>query len=587
MALNIAAELAAAAVTDSLVRTENPIGAPWVKMNPGTTAGKCQTTVGSEGYTPATSFAGGEDDAYYSTKAYASSATSYVFGRFTVSRIGSNERQTGVWLLRDEAKPVETQSGYCLRGERTAVANETKWTIEKWTAGAVEVLKELKTTDYIAGAQIAFVVGNGKLSMWGRKNELEEFTERMSVSDSTYTKGYSGLRAKGLGEWCIRDLALGTMTETGIAAHEVSGRTAWSMVLTKLDGTELNEVRLAKERKLVMSLNKPSTAAFTVRPDNPLLEPLFAEDTLLKVYQGTTLRFHGNVVSTELATQEDGSQPSVKVNAADPAWRLARRVLGQSAGGTKYTGDKAKSAYKMINELNGVGSTSIKLLAESEYDSEGSGEYVAGPYKVALSCINDLAHGLDGFDWYMEPIEYTSGNIVTFQAKGVYGGSAAAAVFEHGYGQHNVRKLSYLRDLSGLANVAFHLPDEGFTEGAVVKTASDATSIATRGRYEAVADGFGLSDATLRQNWVDEFVRVRKNPRFVVSMTLDVDDLTGRVPQLGTDFWLGDLVKARSVISEMTMFNGQVRVYQIQVEINDNGTATVTPILIDEEGTEL
>lgn len=369
-------------------------------------------------------------------------------------------------------------------------------------------------------------------------------------------------------------------------AKETSTRIPWTMVLTKLDGTEINEVRLATERKIVMSLNKPSTAAFTVRPDNPLLEPLFAEDTLLKAYQGSTLRFHGNVVSSELTTQEDGSQPSVKVNAADPAWRLSRRVLGQSSGGTKYTGDKAKSARKMINELNGVSNTGVNLLAESEYDSAGAGEYVAGPYKAALSCINDLAHGLDGFDWYMDPIEYTAGAVSTFRANGVFGGTAKA-VFEHGYGQHNIRKLSYLRDLSGLANVAFHLPDEGFTEGAVVKTATDATSIATRGRFESVADGFGLSDATLRQNWVDEFVRVRKNPRFVVAMTLDVDDLTGRVPVLGTDFWLGDLVAARSVIAEKTMFNGQVRVYQIQVDINDNGTGTVTPVLIDEEGTEL
>ena len=358
------------------------------------------------------------------------------------------------------------------------------------------------------------------------------------------------------------------------------------MILTDLEGNELNEVRQATDRKVVMSLNKPSTAGFTVRPDNPILQSLFADDTLLKVYEDTTLRFHGNVVSSELSTQEDGSAPSVKVNAADPAWRLSRRLLGKSSGGTKFTGDKAKSARKMINELNAEGNTGINLLAEGEYDSEGEGEYIAGPYKAALSCINDLAHGFDGFDWYMEPIEYSSGKIVTFRAAGVYGGSAAA-VFEHGYGQKNIRKLSYLRDLAGLANAAYHLPDEGLTEGAEVKKAEDATSIAHRGRFEVVADGFGLTDATLRQNWVDEVVRVRKNPRFVVSMTLDVDDLTGRVPQLGADFWLGDLVHARSVIAGTTIFNGQVRVYQIQIEINDNGAATLTPILLDEEGTEL
>ncbi len=377
--------------------------------------------------------------------------------------------------------------------------------------------------------------------------------------------------------------------------------TPWTMVLTKLDGTELNEVRMATARKLVMSLNKPSTASFTVRPDNPVLAPLFGEDTLLKVYEDTTLRFHGNVISSELATQEDGSAPTVQVNAADPAWRLSRRLLGLSSGGTEYKEiDKAKAARKMINELNTDTATyptnphtGIKLLAESEYSAGGTGTYTAGPYKSALGCINDLAHGFDGFDWYMAPIdgetatisEFTTPLIALFEAEAVYGGSSGA-VFEHGYGQKNVRKLSYLRDLGGLANKAVHLPDEGLTEGEV-KTATDPDSFKYRGRYEVVADGFGLVDSTLRQDWVDEVVRVRKNPRFVVGMTLDVDDHTGRVPQIGEDFWLGDLVQARSVIADATMFNGQVRVYQIQVDINNNGGGTVTPVLIDEEGSEL
>jgi hypothetical protein len=374
----------------------------------------------------------------------------------------------------------------------------------------------------------------------------------------------------------------------------------WTMVLTNLSGVVINEVRQAVDRKVVISLNKPSTAAFTIRPDNPLLSDLFSDDTLLKVYQGTTLRFHGNVISSELSTQEDGSAPTVKVNAADPAWKLSRRLSGLSAGGTKYEGDKAKSSRKIINELNAQSGhetnphTGIKLLAESEYSAGGSGTYVAGPYKTSLSCINDLANGFDGFDWYMNPLEgetatvskWTTTLLATYEAQEVIGG-ASNAVFEHGYGQHNVRKLTYLRDLAGLANKAYHLPDEGFTEGATVKEAADVPSLEHRGRYEAIADGYGLTDSTLRQNWVDEVVRVRKNPRFVVSMTLDVDDLTGRVPRFGTDFSLGDLVIARSVINETTMFDGQVRVYQVQVDLNDNGTGTVTPVLIDEEGTEL
>lgn len=578
-------QLAAAPMVDNLVREENPLAIFWEKINPGTSAGKCQTTGGAEGYTPVTSFAAGEDDAYFKKAPFSSGPFTHIYGILKISKIGSKERQTGIWLCRDKSSPVTTQNGYLMRIERQEPSNQSRFTIERWTAGVATVIAEFTSTEFVAGAQIAFTVGNGQLTIWARKSELEEYAEKVSVADTTYSEGYSGLRAKGTGEWCVRDFRTGTISTAG-GAEAVSSN-YWTMILTDLSGNEINEVRLATERKVIMSLNKPSTAAFSVRPDNPLLAPLFAEDTLLKVYQGSTIRFHGNVVSSELATQEDGSQPSVKVNAADPAWRLSRRILGQSSGGTKYTGDKAKSARKMIVDLNAVSNTSIKLLAEGEYSSGGSGEYIAGPYKQALGCINDLAHGLDGFDWYMEPQEFSAGAIATFQAKVTYGGTSAA-VFEHGYGSHSIRKLTYLRDLSGMANVVFHLPDDGFSEvGAEVKTATDAPSIALRNRYEVIADGFSLTDPTIRQNWVNEVVRVRKNPRFIVSATLDVDDRTGRVPQFGTDFWLGDLVAARSVIANNTMFNGAVRVYQIQVDINDNGGATVTPILIDEEGTEL
>ena len=58
---------------------------------------------------------------------------------------------------------------------------------------------------------------------------------------------------------------------------EVSSRTPWTMVLTKLDGTEINEVRLATERKVVISLNKPSTAAIVKdRLERPMV--LFTEE---------------------------------------------------------------------------------------------------------------------------------------------------------------------------------------------------------------------------------------------------------------------------------------------------------------------
>lgn len=361
----------------------------------------------------------------------------------------------------------------------------------------------------------------------------------------------------------------------------------WTFELCDLAGTTLGEIRDATSRSLTLALNRPSTASFIVRPDNAMMVPLFEDDTKLRIWDDKTLRYYGYVTSAEFG-EEAGSAPTVKVNTADAAWKLSRRITGKSSGGTAHSGDKAKSARKIINEVNGEGESGVKVEAEAAYAAAGSGSYTAGPYKTALACINDLAHGIDGFDWRIDPLQGLDPQVGVFVAQPVLGSEKLACVFERGWGKKNVRSMSYVRDISTLANRAFHLPDDGVeTEGAVVKVKNDAASEAHRGRFETIADAFGIDDATLREKWLEEVIRVRKNPRFVVGMTLDIDDGTGRVPRYGTDFGLGDVVQARAVVAGTTMFNGKARVYQVKFELNDVGSATVTPVLIDESGEEL
>lgn len=362
----------------------------------------------------------------------------------------------------------------------------------------------------------------------------------------------------------------------------------WTHVLTELDGTEIAEIQNATSRRVSLGLNRSATASATIRTDNPIAIDVFSRDTLLKVYEDTTLRFHGNVVSTQLSAGGDSS--TIQINAANPAWKLARRLLGLSSGGKAYTGDKAKTARKMINELNTDTvtyptnpETGIKLNSEAAY-SAGSGNYTAGPYATALSCINDLAHTLSGFDWYISPMEYEGGKIGLFEAEQGFGGERDT-VFEYGWGAKSVKSMDYVRDLSDLVNKAYHLPSDIGTES--VLSASNTPSIEGRGRFEQVADAFGITDTALRTAWLEEVIRVKHNPRFVVSMSLATDDGTGRVPQLGPDYWLGDIVTARAVLQDEPLFSGKVRVYGIEIEISEAGSAQITPILLDEEGTEL
>lgn len=358
---------------------------------------------------------------------------------------------------------------------------------------------------------------------------------------------------------------------------------AWRFQLTKLNHEPVAEVINATERKYSANLSKPSTAGFNVRKDNPLLPFLFEDESkLLQVWDGNTLRMWGPIISGKYSAGEDGA-PTVAVSAADAGWFFSRRLAGKSEKGTTLSGDKATAANTMISTTNAEVATGVATGTDT---CGSSGTYVAGPYKPLLQCINELAHGIDGFDWYVEPLLGDATNIGKFRAAAVVGSEKPDVIFEHGTGARNMRSVEFLRDISTEVNQAYNISDAGLEVSAEnptpVVSAKDAANIASRGLFEELVDLSGVNNVTLRTEWAEENVRVRKNPRQVLGFTSDIDDGTGRVPVFGTDYWLGDRVQARAVVEGNILFNGLTRIYSVQVELNDAGTARVTPIVVDE-----
>lgn len=354
--------------------------------------------------------------------------------------------------------------------------------------------------------------------------------------------------------------------------------------VTKLDHTPVGEVIDAYDRRCSISLSKPSVASFSIRPSNPLMKYLFeTEDKLLQVWQNATLRYWGPIISAQYATQDDGSNPMVAVTSADPAWRLAKRLAGKSKSGEANSGDKGATAKHLIDVTNAEDDTEIET---ESVESGSSGSYIAGPYKPVLASIGELAHGLDGFDWYIAPKLESASKIGTFKLAGVIGSEKPGAVFEYGTGKKNMRNMSFIRDLSGAINQAYHIPDEGLESVEAVVSSKDAASIAARSLLEETIDLNGVVNATLRQEWADNNVLLRKVPRRVLAMTADVYDSNNpfHVPKFGTDYFIGDLVPVRAVKEGVTLFNGLTRVYQVDIEVDNNGVGKITPILLDQSG---
>lgn len=362
---------------------------------------------------------------------------------------------------------------------------------------------------------------------------------------------------------------------------------AYTFVLGDLVGNSFGEVMNASKRQVILPLSKPSVASCVIDENNPQLGNVLTRDLLLRVYDNSTLRFHGPVVATEATPGEQGGV-QVAITAADPSFRLARRVSGKSASPAAITSDKGDIAKQIIDTANSDGETGVRTQATS---IGYSGVYTPGPYKYTLSCINELADSLDGFNWQITPMEYTSGKIGTFVAnwRGNYV-VKADVVFEYGGIRSNIRTFNAQRSWNDIANKAYHIPDDGPASPLTVLSQSDGTSIGGRGLYETILEASSILDPTLRNQLLAEVVGARKDPRRVVTFTPDFDDpgRPGRVPVFGADYNVGDGVRVRinptggGRPSTSAFVDGYLRIYSMQIDIDNNGRATYTPITVDE-----
>jgi len=358
----------------------------------------------------------------------------------------------------------------------------------------------------------------------------------------------------------------------------------WTFDVTDLSENRIGEVTNAQGRSLSLHLNGLASVNFSIRTDNPLYVPMHEKDTFLRAWKDGTLMFNGPILS--LNTQGSSSQnPVCQINAVDVGWRLGKRLSGKASEGEEYKEkDKIEIAKKLIEKDNEANDTGIRM---GSLGTTAKATYTAGPYKPTLACITDLSATLDGFDWYFEPARATEAipnQRAKFVAKEVVGTEKTAVRLEYGEGLHNVQTFGFVRDLDTVVNRAFNI-----SEGTSSQVVEDAASIATRGYFEEITNSPNLTDSSLIKQWLESVVSVRRNPRNIVSLTLEPEDGTsGRVPKFENSsegYWLGDVVQTQAVMPDgVKLFSGKVRVYKVNIAINEAGTASYTPVLVDEGG---
>lgn len=357
----------------------------------------------------------------------------------------------------------------------------------------------------------------------------------------------------------------------------------WRSILTDQNFVPVGEVLNASNRRVMLPLNKLATSSFRVRLDNPLADSLLGCKGWIKIYRNSELQFFGPVVSAEEAVDADSQ--SVSVNCVDSGWVFQKRLVGKSTTGTTFTSqDRAQIVKSLIqtadteNETH-ISTTSLGISAASAVT------YTAGPYVTLMETLTTLATGVDSFDWRVQPLEnFVNGSVISskvgaFQAAPVLGAQMPEAVFEYGTGRPNIQGYSrqVTRDTS--ANKVYQMTSAGPSS---VMSAIDTTSISDLGLLEALVQA-DLVDSTMRQQLLDEHIRIRKQPRSTVTFTPHVDPRGVRMPQFGVDYDLGDLVRGRAVYRNRVRFDGWFRVWGLDFTIEDNGLERANLILEEDQ----
>lgn len=365
---------------------------------------------------------------------------------------------------------------------------------------------------------------------------------------------------------------------------------AYRFEASTLTGQALGAVeRFTGDRTVSFGLSRPTTCSFTLRLDDELVDILQRDPCRIRVYdtnRSPSLVGHLDLVDDEEVAREGGLS-TVQFNCSDQWWLLANRYFGTtrtgySQGTALAPVERGAIAKAILDALNTVRETGLR--SNASVVPAGS-TYVAGwTFKQAAEAFSELASTLDGFEWVIDPIEYTAGKVGDFKTYGALGIYQENAAFEYGDGRLNVQSYRSPRTRQTQANKAYSLPSgwpDNTAESYVFQF--DQPSIDKWLLVEDVVPGDLV--AQLRQQLVDEHVRVRKEPRklweFEPILQTGDDDI--RVPVFGVDYDVGDLVPLRIKVRVggelVTRFDGVVRVFQVTVTIDPEGNVKANTVV--------
>lgn len=397
--------------------------------------------------------------------------------------------------------------------------------------------------------------------------------------------------------------------------------------------TYVGELDDVSGRTISEGVRRMATFTGTLPITSPLVDELHqTRHRLLVVRDG---RYDETVdplfVGIIVSAQE--TRAGVAFTAADPFWRLTKRLIGKAllattigksygtAGAQIGKDEMLRQVVQDVNEdftfdLSSAYYSGVSPPLAASLPVPGSGISYAGPYvwKQASDVIQEIASNIDAPEWIIAPVDprvyvpaagdvrlYFDGVSGTWQpasqhpgielgrmvlANPIGGVQRPAAEFVVGGEHGNASDYNRISTADGIMDHAAHLPTDPNTQSVIWRERAGWIDSPYDVPYEDIVTSELTVDA-MRQQLLDEHLAVRNVARETITFDALADLDAGSVPTYMTrpsggvtaDYYLGDIIPFRVIRDGVTVRDVLMRVYGATRTLSDEGTEVVAPML--------
>lgn len=372
-------------------------------------------------------------------------------------------------------------------------------------------------------------------------------------------------------------------------------QTDWRVLLCDRMGVPISNVSaIATGKKIVETLNAPTSFAFNVPSDDPRVATLYTDGApyldylrrTVKAYRREpqpdgswrwVIRFAGHV----WPVQDNGTdtQLQTSVTCYDPlqmmAYKLCRNAAGSFANVVFTSVELAQILKQLVDNTNSNAGPSGLTTGTSDGDFTGlfpilGVQSVQWQYNLISSALQEI---LPGLDLSVTPLDRTDGylgGLSTYKLRGVL---QSNAIFAWKTTPNNLASATRFLDPSNAANVLIGIGQTASNSDQMIAVAADARNSTVFGQLEAVASYSSITDQAHLNNQVaaDLYSREPLGEAVAVGQTL-----ADRGPRPWLDFNTGDWVIVNIDPSlRGGVLQEQQRAYGFSLDISDDGEETV------------